>query len=102
MSSVVRREGRNISRNGVFVFQDHPTLTTKFKPMFRYLLHTSLLVVLTLFYNFKLKAKLSQQQNFGLVARCICNVHTDTLFVVGYNTYPMITYSGKGESYVDT
>jgi hypothetical protein len=103
MSSVLRLERRNIlvSRNGAFVFQDLPTLTTKFKPTLHYLLHMSLLV-LTLFYNFKLKARLSQQQTFGLQARCICNVHTDTLFVVGYNTYPVITYGGKSESYVDT
>ena len=49
-----------------------------------------------------MKAILSQQQTFGLVACCICNVHTDTLFVVGYTTYPIITYSKKSGVYMDT
>ena len=71
------------------------------KSTFHYLLHTSLLV-LTLLNNFEMKAILSQQQTFGLVASCIYNVHTDTLFVVGCKTYPMITYSRKGGVYVDT
>jgi len=89
------------AENGFFVFQDLPSRITKFKSTFHYLLRMSLLV-LTLLNNFKMKATVSQQQAFGLVACCIYNMHTDTLFVVGYKTYPMITYSKKGGVYMDT